>query len=307
LAGVAILVDDPGDYLIEHVKGISQHVQDDEIPVLFLPDYLEAKEQIEDEHIDDDLESERVTALYLMNHYLKARDFAGDQGLINTLIKSHWDHGPISVIESWMKQRAQPYGEVIELGCGAGGVLPAIQECVGYYLGVDSSFASIASARKFGLGLTTGANLRIPDDLINGTLSRIIATAFPPIISSKADFIVADALSPPVVRAGWDYAISLNMMDMIDEPRDLIQVQHDLLRTQGVAIQTGPYIWSAAVAQHIRETLAIQAGQSAQVVERLYRDGGFSILKVQDQIPWLFYKHLRQLEIYLVHFIAAQK
>src|SRR5689334_9580671 len=72
LAGVALLVEDTYDYLMTHVKGVSKIVPDQEIPAEFRADFLEAKAELETEHIEEDLEAERVNALYLMNHYLKA-------------------------------------------------------------------------------------------------------------------------------------------------------------------------------------------------------------------------------------------
>lgn len=69
LAGVAVLVEDVGGYLAQHVKGISPHVGEEEIPTEFRDAYLEAKEEIESEHIEEDLEIKRVVSLYLMNHY----------------------------------------------------------------------------------------------------------------------------------------------------------------------------------------------------------------------------------------------
>jgi SAM-dependent methyltransferase len=300
-------VDDPGSYVSQHVKGISTYVADEEIPPALLPDYLEAKDQIVEEHIEDDLESERITSLYLMNHYLKADQFSGEHGLINSLIKQYWDHGPISVIQSWMAKCAQPCGDVIELGCGSGGVLPALPGNVRFYLGIDSSFASIRMAREFGLGRVPQAEFLIPDDLLNGTLSRSISVNLRSIAPQSADYIVADALNPPVIQGSWDYALTLNMIDMVDDPRDFVGVQFSLLRDKGVAIQTGPYIWSRSVAQQVKEGLSVQTDESARAVEQLYQERGFTLLETKDQIPWLFYKHLRQLEIYLVHFIAAQK
>ena len=70
LAGVAIVIANVRAYLIHHVKGISDLVPDEEIPKIYQRDFFRAKSQIQTGHIEDDLESKRVMALYLMNHYL---------------------------------------------------------------------------------------------------------------------------------------------------------------------------------------------------------------------------------------------
>src|SRR4051812_2864470 len=60
LAGVAILVDDVRNYLLHHAKGIGQVVPDSEIPKEYLRDFKEAKAELQVEHIEEDLEAERV-------------------------------------------------------------------------------------------------------------------------------------------------------------------------------------------------------------------------------------------------------
>ena len=132
LAGVALLVTDVHSYLVEHVKGISQVVADSDIPAAFRSDYLEAKEEIEIEHIEEDLEADRVISLYLANHYLNTsgeewwKPQEGYQStLISSLIREHWDHGPFATIGAWVDYELNPQKQiqtVVELGCGVGGL-----------------------------------------------------------------------------------------------------------------------------------------------------------------------------------------
>src|SRR3954452_5218662 len=71
LAGVAVLVEDVRSYLLSHVKGVSQSVPDSALPKGIQRDFARARAELAEEHIEEDLESERVNALYLMNHYLR--------------------------------------------------------------------------------------------------------------------------------------------------------------------------------------------------------------------------------------------
>ena len=100
LSGVLILVRFVGDFLCSHVKGISKLVDDAEIPSRYRAKYLEAKDEFlaaqDDQALEEDLESDRVTALYLMNHYLRAADSngwfkcaGGGSPLIESLITEH--------------------------------------------------------------------------------------------------------------------------------------------------------------------------------------------------------------------------
>lgn len=319
LAGVAILVDDVHSYLIGHVKGISALVPDSAIPKKYRADFSAARGEIESEHIEEDLESQRVTALYVATHYLHAHStdkwwkpkHGPASELIDSLIQKYWDHGPFSQIETWVaglaKKNAGSSFSVVELGCGVGGLYPRIQNHVTRYLGVDSSFASIAIARHLALGAKYPHPISIPSDLLEGPLTRAAQIRVPKEIDTRADFVVGDLESLPVARGEWSASIALNAIDMLERPALLPELQHALIERGGSAIQSCPYVWHESVAGRLRQSLVKKEMSSSQAVESLYEKAGFSMAQKIDHLPWLFFKHLRQLEIYSVHLILAQK
>ena len=314
LAGVAVLVEDVRDFLLSHVKGIAQVVPESEYPREFARELKEALAELQTEHIEDDLEAERVISLYLMNHYLSVR--SGDRWwspqsgkgspLIDSLVREHWNQGPLAQIEEWVKELKHP-GKLVELGCGVGGLALRLHGRGDAYLGVDSSFAAIALARHLSLGAPYRGKIRIPEDLLQGPVSREIALAPPakPPRDGSIDFVVGDLEAAPAVRAQWDLAIALNTIDMLGEPSRLPELQRELLKQEGIAIQSCPYIWHEAVAKKLRARLPKEVRDSASAVEWLYGRGGFKIDVRLDQVPWLFFKHVRQLEIYSVHMFRA--
>lgn len=314
LAGVAIVVPHVADYLFEHVKGISRYVSDREIPKEFQSEYLEAKAQIVREHIEDDLEAERVNALYLMNHYLSAhgqnwwKPIGGTPDpLIDRLIVDHWDRAPLSRIAEALGATPEARGsELVELGCGVGGLGVRVGASLRGYLGIDSSFASIAMARHLALGIPSREKVMIPEDLLRGVVSREVEISPPERSTAHLDYVVGDAVFPPLRDGDWDLTASLNMIDMLDEPEALPALQHRLLKTGGIAIQSCPYIWHPATAEHLLE-LVPNARDSASAVSELYRRAGFEITREEDRIPWLFFKHVRQLELYSVHFLMGRR
>jgi SAM-dependent methyltransferase/uncharacterized protein YbaR (Trm112 family) len=314
LAGVAILVSDVRSYVLSHVKGIAQSVPISAIPKALQRDFERARAEITEEHIEEDLESERVTSLYLMNHYLRVGDasrawWKADHGtsspLIDRLVREHWDHGPFATIAEWLKLHAKGK-PVVELGCGVGGLLGEIRASSGRYLGIDSSFASIALARHFALGARySGKSPRIPRDLLHGPVSADPAIQPAPAIEGSADFVVGDLEHPPVARGAFEVAIALNAIDMLDDPGLLPKVQHKLLAPGGIAVQSCPYVWHAQAARKLRRGLPKEIGDSASAVEWLYGKEGFRIEERVEHLPWLFFKHARQLEIYSVHLFLA--
>ncbi len=318
LAGVAILVHDVGSYLLSHVKGVSARVPMEDIPKEFRQDFLEAKNEIEEEHIEEDLEAERVNALYLMNHFLRttpahpqwwkpASDPASPP--VDQWIQKYWDQGPFQQIEAWISDRPRPSTQLnaIELGCGVGGLYRQLSPYLSSYLGVDGSFASISLARQLALGIGDRTRFRVPGDLLQGPLSQEVSIAIEHNTSGKVDFVVGDLDSLALVEGQANLCIALNTIDMLDSPELLPQLQHSLLRPGGIGIQSCPYIWHEKVAKKLRRTVPNTLRDSAKAVQWLYEQAGFKIQFNRDHVPWLFFKHFRQIELYSVHVFMGQK
>ncbi|MGK5088371.1 hypothetical protein WDW86_12500 [Bdellovibrionota bacterium FG-2] len=320
LAGVAVVVENVRHYLIDHVKGISKLILEEELPEEFREEFEEAREDIQTEHIEEDLEAERVNALYVMTHYLNTqgsewwKSEAGEGSpLIASLVKEHWDRGPFSQIKTWVGDLASKNADLnaVELGCGVGGLYPQLRPHLKSYLGVDSAFASIALARHMALGFAYEGEIKVPEDLLKGSVSRKIQS---PNVSPKeicaegaVDFVVGDFEHPPLQIGRWNLSIALNAIDMLDRPETLPRLQHELLSPRGIAIQSCPYIWHEAASRKLRARLPKGIATSSKAVEWLYTQVGFEIEKSVEHVPWLFFKHVRQLEIYSVHMFLARR
>lgn len=317
LAGVAILVEPVEEYLCTHAKGISKLVKDSEIPKVYRRAYQEALAEIReqgDEHIEEDLESDRVNALYLLNHYVATKDldFGGRDPMMREWIAKAWDQGPLAEVARRVEALDGASLAVIEQGCGVGGLARRLRAGRSF-LGVDSSFASIALARHLNLGAPYGAKILYPADLIEGPVSK----PFPKIApipgaavgphAGNIDFVVGDLSVMPVQSGIWDVAVSLNAIDMLEKPEDLPKSQAALLKSKGFAIQTGPYIWHPEVAKNLRNRYPKTASDSAATVSAIYVANGFEVTESREHIPWLFFKHFRQIELYSVHLILAKK
>jgi len=147
----------------------------------------------------------------------------------------------------------------------------------------------------------------IPQDLFNGPLTGKIAPPKPSKKGGHVDFIVAHLENLPVTKGQFDLSIALNAIDMIEDPRHLPKLQYELLKKDGIAIQSCPYIWHKAVAEMLRKSMPRRINSSSAAVEYLYEKSGFKIFKKIEHLPWLFLKHFRQIEMYSVHLFAARK
>jgi SAM-dependent methyltransferase len=309
---VAIIVPDVENYIVEHAKGISTHVKDQDIPQAFRKSYFRAKREIEEHHIEEDLEAQRVIALYLMNHELKTNDasawWKNCDPILQDLIQKYWNKGPLDVIAEWILASSHAHAdEIIELGCGVGGLARRLKGQIHSYLGVDSSFSSIVLARHLSLGTPYFKTLKIPQDLIQGPLTLSIHLPNPKTAPSHTDFIVGDLESLPVKGSRFHYSIAANTIDMLHQPEKLPKIQKNLLRTNGKAIQSCPYIWHEVIARQLREIIPKESTRdSATAVSWLYKNAGLNIEREVRNHPWLFFKHLRQLEVYSVHIIETR-
>ncbi|MBU6376461.1 MAG: hypothetical protein KGQ59_10730 [Bdellovibrionales bacterium] len=314
LAGVLLYVSDVENALVQHIKGISRLVPDERIPAEHLAHFVEARESLTedgffDEGLEEDLEAERVNALYVMNHYLKAENVPSTgSGLIDQLVKDHWDHGPLEKSAQWILKHGSQ--RVLEFGSSVGGIAQRLgsfgTDKIQRYLGIDASFHSVALARHLALGAFYPHAIRIPGDLIQGPVS-----VFPQLPapfwerSDRADFILGDIHSLALTPERFDVCVALGLIDMLEEPGVLVYQQREALSPDGFAIQASPYIWHEQIAAALRDRYPGQS--SAEAVLSLYQDSGFKIYETEDSLPWVFYKHQRQVELYSVHLSIIKK
>jgi SAM-dependent methyltransferase len=230
--------------------------------------------------------------------------------LLEKLIREFWDHGPFEKIGHWMKELSTQnlvIENALELGCGVGGLARVLKPYLKKYLGVDSSFASIALARHLNLGAPgPRGSIKIPEDLLKGWVSRPVYLE-PAAPTKGVDFIVGDLNHLPLQESSFDLALDLNVIDMLDEPSLFPKLKNLLLKKNGVAVQSSPYVWSEKASNHLKKRLPPKLRDSALAVLHLYEQAGFKILKNDEHLPWLFFKNVRQLEIYSVHLFLARK
>lgn len=339
LGGVAVVLDDVDAYVYAHAQGIARHLRSEEVPRYCRTAFVDGRRESDSASNGDQehLEAERVISLYALNHYLSSNDLNllgslwwGAPGAIDpviaNLVRTHWDQGPHAIVRKWLEEgpRGQSQGAVLELGCSVGGMLQVLASSgpnlFSEYLGIDSSFASVVAGRAFCLGLSPDGDpaqmeLKYPQDLLNGPFSQKIRRPRQATSDSPADLIVGDALNLPLEPSSFNTVIALNLIDMLDEPERLPPIQAQMLMPRGRSIQGSPYIWSDQAAKRLRKLNATQGKKpsgsvpldSASVVEAIYQLSGFKIVKTQKHIPWLFYKHSRQMEIYSVHLFEARK
>jgi SAM-dependent methyltransferase/uncharacterized protein YbaR (Trm112 family) len=312
LNGVAILVPDVPAYLTEHARALRPLAKQGAIPEEYHSALARGTAGSEDEAAEWDLETSRVTAWYLIGHFLQSTapsywwrpgGAAGSQ-FLEELILRFWHQGPLRVLEEFL-QRREPGGKFLDLGCSVGGGVDLARQYCDVAMGLDSSFTAILTARQVALGPAEGVVAEIPDDRLNGPRSWRVRRRAQVAGTRKIDFVVADVTTPPVKRGTWDIAASLNLLDMVPDPVAFPAIHGSLLVNGGTALHACPYVWPATVARQLRSQIPASMRDSAEAVEWLYRRTGFEIEQRHPDVPWLFFKNPRQVEAYSVHCFVA--
>lgn len=312
--GVAILVPELDDYFYEHAKGISTVLPKSAITnfeKVSPPSAIEAYEtglseisELRNQQAgfvwEEDLETERVTHLYLLNHYVPRKQLPKNPDpVIEELLAQHWDQSPLALAAQ------KTHGErVLELGSGVGGLLSKLAlhksgSPPKTYLGIDQSFLSTHYARKVSFFSPHGFEVIPPHDLLMKP-SKVSPLKGDPISLKgiKADFVVGGIAGCPARENIWDSVIALNALDMVDPPQVLPRTQARLGKKGAEFIQSCPYLWPPKSANGI---------PSPKFAQDLYGKEGLKITFSQEHVPWLFFKHERQLEYYSVHMFIASK
>ena len=303
--GVLIWVSDVESYISEHAHGIVSHVQPGKVSALYRDQISElAKETQATVHIDESLESDRVTALYWLGHYVSARELIQSQPQLSPHIKKmitdYWDQGPMQRLRSILSKK-KIKGSLLELGCGSGGLVHTLGDQVSEYLGVDSSFQGIYRARE--ILVQKKNSYPAPGDLVHGALSAKPKAKLNPELPKSCDFIVMDLENDAFQKKDWDLVAAFNVIDMLKEPADLFRLQKKLLGNKGVAIQSSPYIWHPLTAKKLKP----KPGESSpERILRLATQEGFKKTVIDERdIPWVFFKNVNQIELYNVHLMGV--
>jgi len=318
LAGVLLYAVDIEHALVQHIKGISALVPDERIPDAFAESFFAAREELRadgffNEGLEEDLEAERVNALYVMNHFLESAQVPKTANpVLDEVIEKHWNHGPLEKTSTWITELLEnssrpPSARLVEFGCSVGGLAQKLAKQLDAYLGIDASFTSVALARHLALGAPYPFSVRIPGDLIQGPVSIYPQLPQAAWTDDRADFILGDLHDLALVPGSFDFSVALGLLDMLDEPGVLVFRQKEALAPGGTAIQAGPSIWHEPVARALRERfsdLPVQELSSATVVKALYENLGLKLVASFEAIPWVFFKHVRQIEVYSVYWAA---
>jgi SAM-dependent methyltransferase/uncharacterized protein YbaR (Trm112 family) len=208
-----------------------------------------------------------------------------------------------------------PAGPVVDAGCSVGrSSFTLADRGAELVLGVDLNFGMLRVAAEV---LRHGI-VRYPlrqTGLVYQRHEFPVSFAHP----DKVDFWACDAAALPFATGTFSLATSMNLLDCVYAPRELLASIGRVLKTGGKVILTCPYDWSpsstpveAWLGGHSQRTP--QAGAGEPVLRTLLTPGAhpnslntLKLLVERENLSWHVRLHDRSTMTYNVHLIVAER
>jgi SAM-dependent methyltransferase/uncharacterized protein YbaR (Trm112 family) len=193
----------------------------------------------------------------------------------------------------------------IDIGCATGGTTFTLAEQThSMTLGIDLNFAMLRIAsRALREGKVRYAHRRV------GLVYDRRELPFDSPHKDLVDFWCCDAAALPFPEATFSLATSLNLLDCVHAPRDLL---HEVARvTNGTVVLATPYDWSTN-ATPVESWLGGHSqrgphrGASEPVLHALLAEAGLTVVSEEPHVPWRVRLHERSSIDYDVHLVVAR-
>lgn len=208
-----------------------------------------------------------------------------------------------------------PPGPLIDVGCSVGrssfALADTSQQLV---LGVDLNFPMLRLAAE----VLRQSTVRYPRRRVGLVYDR---HEFPArfVNQDNVDFWACDAAALPFPAGTFALAVSLNVLDCVYAPRELLASIGRVLQEGGKAVLACPYDWSPAATPletwlggHSQR--APQAGDCETILRSLLTPGShpnsintLKLMAERDNLPWQVRLHERSTMTYKLHLVAAER
>ena len=186
----------------------------------------------------------------------------------------------------------------LDMGCSVGGLTLRLAGFCGRAIGVDLSFEKIITARRTLLREPCGPTaLRIYREGISYDSEPL-----PDFSVGNVEFVVATGSDVPLDSASAGVITSCNLIDIVNDPFEVLAEKARILAADGVLAISTPYLdHAAAVTQHL------EAGTGDPRKAVLDHLPGFEVIEERAKVPWLLRASDRHYDLYLDHCFAARR
>ena len=208
-----------------------------------------------------------------------------------------------------------PPGPIIDVGCSVGrGSFALGERAKELVLGVDLNFAMIRMASD----ILRQGKVRYARRRVGLVYDR---REFPARFANQenVDFWACDAAALPFPAETFSLAVSMNALDCVYDPRELLASLARVLKEGGKAVVACPYDWSGTVTAmeawlggHSQRSPV--EGSCETILRTLLTPGahassiaGLKLIAERDNLPWHVRLHDRSTMTYKLHMVVAAK
>lgn len=249
---------------------------------------------------DNYYESERWNTIFTATHYDGVSRGKDDLSPLGKFIESQPQ--VFEVVEQMIiRHLDEPVSHALDIGTNVGGMSLRLAAHARKVTGIDTSFNSILTARKIQCGqpVTQMSYRRYHDGhhYEERTLEHQV---------ENTEFLVASLFDLPMEEK-YDLVTALNVIDVVDDPRQFLSALTELVKDDGLLLLTSPYSWGSDDVP-IDNWLGASADRPSSVatLEEIEKQG-FTIVEECDHVPWVLREHQRWYRVFLNHCILARK
>ena len=311
ISGVALCVPDLGKYLSGHPTLLSLALQEENLlPIIrnILRSAIDKTKKLE----GSPYETSRFP-IYAWSHYQTQRGPSSSADLLatqaNLFSPELWSFDLQTYLSQWLQSSAiQRAGLAIDLGCSVGRFTFELAKFHSFALGIDQSVRCVHFARQ--LLNSPQISLQLP---MEGKIKQETVIDVSMIVRQNVDFIVGDAVNPPLTPSSATTVSALNLLDDVPHPKKLLDAIKNILIDHGLLIMCSPYEWVTQITAENEWLGGIPkrdndsySGYSAEAVRKHLIAKGFKILRDDEALLWLLRYGTRVYVPQLVHGLLAQ-
>jgi SAM-dependent methyltransferase len=190
--------------------------------------------------------------------------------------------------------RCKMHHHAVDIGCGVGGFTYRLSKLFSNVLGLDYSLKAVSTARQLTESYAN-PSLVTPERSYPNTPVITSAT------TGKIDIITGDITSLPLRTGTFDLAVSLNLIDVLPEPEQLISASAKALSQGGLFLLSTCFYW------RVDRSACRNWLLTATDVERCLVTHGFRVLEHHERIPWLLPMSERYTQVWDADIFLAQR
>jgi len=237
---------------------------------------------------------------YIINHFDNFLSLAKPGEPLYDFLRKYRNKTPHLILEEFLNSHSNSKVQLaLEIGCNVGGFLLNLSQKARFIFGLDNSFEHLffASCLLKHLPIKIKQyNIIIEAGIKKRRCLNIEVIANLTLIAAEGDNL-------PFRDSSLSIVSSCNLIDVIDNPRGLLQEKMRVLKKSGLILSSDPYQFL----NENKKKLGIKRGQTPWQRIQQILEPEIKILAERDYIPWITYGYRRNYTVYYNHCFCGMK